>query len=676
MRNRILFLTAFFCPLGASFGSDYGGRNLIDTPSARMYSDGQMTLNVAFDNYLQSYSVSYQAFPWLETTFRYSGLNDFFYWDRNLEAKVRLLEEDLFWPEVSVGLRDIVGTSVFGSEYVVANKKLGPLDLSFGMGWGRLAGEGNLTNPLTLLHDGFKTRDTNISQISDVGRPSVATWFRGEKVGFFGGVTYEFESAPVTLIAEYNPDIYAFETNNGRRGAQPSYPISLGLDWQIDPEWTLTASYQHGDAFGLAVSKRFDSTYKPKKLTPSPIIPTNIKPHDSPDWFEPLVRAELSSGVIMESARLNDEADRAEIALSRGIYQSWPDLINTAHTQASVTLPESVNRVDYLVKEAGMTLKTVRLPRLNTALNIDEVTFETDAKFLPPRVEADEAAKLKDLFEDKLSITAFIDANYHLFDPDNPFGYTLYAGFGAAHPIGLGWNAIGVYQVNLTDNLDGNTRVSDSVLPHVRSDVSEYLKGSNHGFNQLIVEKRDTLTSSLHYRAFGGILEQMYSGVGGEVLFMPHDSRFATSLSAAYAKQRDFDGGLGLRDYDVVTGHASLFWATPWYNYDAAVHVGRYLAKDVGATMEVRRTFDNGWSIGVWATLTDVPFDDFGEGSFDKGFYFQVPLGNQISGGVGSELRMGVRPIQRDGGARLEGYSGQLWWDTRRARSDVFLGGQ
>ncbi len=316
------------------------------------------------------------------------------------------------------------------------------------------------------------------------------------------------------------------------------------------------------------------------------------------------------------------------------------------------------------------------MPKVFTELNIGEVDFKTDAKLLPGRVESKDAIFTSNLFENDPYLTAFVNQNIYLFDPDNPLGVQFFVGLGFAQPVGLGWNVFGVYQLNLVDNLDGNIRKNNSKIEHVRSDLASYFKEKKHGFSKLLLEKRKTLTPQLHYRLFGGILEDMYSGIGGEVLFMPHDSRFATSLSAAYAKQRDFDGGLGLRDYDVITGHASLFWATPWYNYDAAVHVGRYLAKDVGATMEVRRTFDNGWSIGVWATLTDVPFDDFGEGSFDNGFYFQVPLGNQISGGVGSELRMGVRPIQRDGGARLEGYSGQLWWDTRRARSDVFLGSQ
>jgi hypothetical protein len=103
-----------------------------------------------------------------------------------------------------------------------------------------------------------------------------------------------------------------------------------------------------------------------------------------------------------------------------------------------------------------------------------------------------------------------------------------------------------------------------------------------------------------------------------------------------------------------------------------AIHAGRYLAKDLGATFEARRTFRNGWQVGVWATLTDVPFEDFGEGSFDKGFYFQVPLDGLFGSKTRGRFATRMRPIQRDGGQRLEDFSSNIFWDLRGARYDAF----
>ena len=34
----------------------------------------------------------------------------------------------------------------------------------------------------------------------------------------------------------------------------------------------------------------------------------------------------------------------------------------------------------------------------------------------------------------------------------------------------------------------------------------------------------------------------------------------------------------------------------------------------------------SGWEVGGYATLTDVPFKTFGEGSFDKAIYVSVPI--------------------------------------------------
>ena len=114
----------------------------------------------------------------------------------------------------------------------------------------------------------------------------------------------------------------------------------------------------------------------------------------------------------------------------------------------------------------------------------------------------------------------------------------------------------------------------------------------------------------------------MYSGLGIEVLYQPFMSRIAVGGTINKVIKRDFSRNLRLLDYKTTTGFLSLYYASPLYNYDFALHIGKYLAKDKGATFEVRRTFDNGFSIGAFATFTNVSASDFGEGSFDKGLYF------------------------------------------------------
>ena len=47
-------------------------------------------------------------------------------------------------------------------------------------------------------------------------------------------------------------------------------------------------------------------------------------------------------------------------------------------------------------------------------------------------------------------------------------------------------------------------------------------------------------------------------------------------------------------------------------------------------------------------------FDDFGEGSFDKGIRFNIPLSAITGQRSDISVSRTIRPVQRDGGARLE----------------------
>ena len=49
-------------------------------------------------------------------------------------------------------------------------------------------------------------------------------------------------------------------------------------------------------------------------------------------------------------------------------------------------------------------------------------------------------------------------------------------------------------------------------------------------------------------------------------------------------------------------------------------------SKDKGATLDVAKRFDSGVTVGVWAALTNVSKEDYGEGGFSKGFYISIPL--------------------------------------------------
>jgi hypothetical protein len=115
MQRVFLFLMSLILS-AAPLASDFGTTGLIDIPTARMSSDGTLTTTAAIQSRTNSYAISYQATPWLEGTFRYTGFTDTSYtYDRNYEAKLRLWKEDDYLPQVAIGIRDLVGTGVWGS---------------------------------------------------------------------------------------------------------------------------------------------------------------------------------------------------------------------------------------------------------------------------------------------------------------------------------------------------------------------------------------------------------------------------------------------------------------------------------------------------------------------------------------------------------------------------------
>jgi hypothetical protein len=206
----------------------------------------------------------------------------------------------------------------------------------------------------------------------------------------------------------------------------------------------------------------------------------------------------------------------------------------------------------------------------------------------------------------------------------------------------------------LFGNLSHITRQSNSVLPHVRSDVVNYLQHGRSGLTRLQADYLFNPLEDVYARLSVGLFEWMYGGVGGEVLYRPFDSRFAIGLDVNWVKQRDFNVLFDFRHYQVVTGHLSLYYDLPVYNIQAAVHIGRYLAKDRGATFDISRQFENGIRLGAFATFTNVSSKDFGEGSFDKGFYMVIPLDLFMLKSSKSYARFDFRPLTRDGGQMLD----------------------
>ena len=251
---------------------------------------------------------------------------------------------------------------------------------------------------------------------------------------------------------------------------------------------------------------------------------------------------------------------------------------------------------------------------------------------------------------------------YSLFDPEDPMRYQISALLAGTTQLYDGLSISAIYRLNIYDNFDEITRISNSKLPHVRSDFAKYLNMSDHSLEMLSLNYAWQPARNWYARSFAGYFEEMYAGVGGEALYRPYGKRWALALEVDYVRQRDFDRGFGLRDYKTVTGFAKWYYEVPYEDLRVELNVGRYLAEDIGATFKVSRTFDNGTEIGAFATLTDVPFRTFGEGSFDKGIVIKIPFHLFSFFDTKQVYSTVIKPLTRDGGAQV--WSGAPLYDT------------
>ncbi|MBS2140879.1 YjbH domain-containing protein, partial [Escherichia coli] len=110
-------------------------------------------------------------------------------------------------------------------------------------------------------------------------------------------------------------------------------------------------------------------------------------------------------------------------------------------------------------------------------------------------------------------------------------------------------------------------------------------------------------------------------------VFLPVDAQVALGGAFKSGKPRDWANMMRCPYYSTPTGFVTAYWNPPTLNgVLMKLSVGQYLAKDKGATIDVAKRFDSGVAVGVWAAISNVSKDDYGEGGFSKGFYISIPL--------------------------------------------------
>ncbi|MFE4112281.1 YjbH domain-containing protein [Kosakonia sp. YIM B13611] len=655
-------------PIGPS-QSDFGGVGLLQTPTARMSREGELSFNYRDNNQYRYYSGSVQLFPWLETTLRYTDVRtrkyssveafsgNQSYKDKAFDLKLRLWQEGYWLPEVSVGARDIGGTGLFDGEYLVANKAWGPFDFSLGIGWGYLGTSGNIKNPLCSYDVKYCTRDTRYKA---AGSTDTSQMFRGP-TALFGGVEYQTPWNPLRLKLEY-------EGNNYQQDFAGKLPqrskVNVGAIYRVTDWADINLSYERGNTwmFGFTLRNNFND------LRPS--YNDNARPKYQPQPQDAILQHSVVANqltLLKYNAGLTDP----QIQVKGDTLYVTGEQVKYRNTQEGV---ERANRI--VMNDLPDGIRTIRVTE--NRLNMPVVTTETDVASLKRHLEGEPLGQDTELVQkretpivpDKPEQGWYIDKSSFDFHIDPVLNQSL------GGPEGFYMYQIGVMATadwwltdhllttgslfgNLANNYDKFNYTNppkDSALPRVRTRVREYVQNDIY-VNNMQANYFQYLGNNFYGQVYAGYLETMYGGAGAELLWRPVDSHWAFGINGNYVKQRDWRSAqdmMKFTDYSVKTGHFTAYW-TPWFADNVLVKAsfGQYLAGDKGVTVDVSKHFDSGIVVGAYATKTNVSAAQYGEGDFTKGVYISVPLDLFSTGPTRSRAGIGWTPLTRDGGQML-----------------------
>ena len=276
----VVFISLFF-PLFAAASDknrviigNFGLAGILDLPTARRFPDGELILTQQIHKTLARSGISFQALPRVGVSFRYTGhgiggleANGRINHDRSFDAHISVLNEGKYIPQISLGLRDFIGTGWYSSEYIVGTKSIGNLEITAGLGFGRLAGRNTIANPFSLLSSRFDNRSDN--SYGKGGTFGAINWFQGDAAAFYG-IQYHI-SDKITVSSEYTSDSMLRESSY----LNVKSPLNFGASYQLNDYVNLSAQYLHGSQLSFTAHVSINPSRPPliggKELAPVPM---------------------------------------------------------------------------------------------------------------------------------------------------------------------------------------------------------------------------------------------------------------------------------------------------------------------------------------------------------------------------------------------------------------------
>ena len=470
----------------------------------------------------------------------------------------------------------------------------------------------------------------------------------------------------MTLAAEYTPDVMRRES----RYLEVNSPWNLGATYRVNNTLSLAAQYLHGSTLSvtanIALNPKRPTNDAGRETAPVPMRARGDGTRPVLEANQATIRKVLAVEGF-EVISLEDLGVYIRLDVKNTKYRSTAQALGRAAATLQRFTSDATKRAVIAFHEKGMQAAsyTIDLERVAEA----QLSVETAQT---PAIVVEDAKTLRptEVSGNKFSWGLGPYITHRLFNPDLPLSAELGAELSAKYQFTPRLSLDGALRKSMLTNLTDNNRAGTGKsrgIPRTQSDWGLYdINGQDGHIHRLSFNYFDAVAPDLFARAHAGLLEPFWAGLGGEVLYMPANSPIALGLDVHRVRKRDYEMRFDMQDYETTTGHVSAYLDAGGM-FDLEINAGRYLAGDWGATTRISRQFANGWEVGGYATLTDVPFEDFGEGSFDKGIYIKIPM-DWLTGNPDRSVRyFEIRPITKDGGARL-GTARRLYKTVKGAR--------
>ncbi len=605
----------------------------------------------------------------MEVSLRYADINtqkyspyksfsgDQTYKDKSFNLKIKLIEETTRFPELSIGFRDFIGTGKFSSEYIVSSKKVGDFDFTVGLGWGSLSNNKGIKNPFNNIDQSFLTRPRDFGKGGDF---EIQRWFRGPKASAFYGFSYLNKYSGLRFKMDYDESTPFLIDKKSNYSFGLAIPASKLIDINIFKHRGIDLGF--GISYKANYSENIIDKIDPiKSLSFSEEDQSLLSIND--EVFSGTINALLASYEIY-TQDIHLDSNDLFITVNQNKYRN----LNLAAKRVvqiidNVLLSRKINKLSIIFQTGNVKTSLIKFPlsKFRKFLNNSLTLAEIKNHIVYENYHENSGSNL--LFNGQIDFPLYNwwikpDLKNHIGAPEAFYSGQIGLLLGGGIILKKNSFIESTLGLGIFQNLDQLELKAYSRLPKVRSDVREYLK-EKYVLKELAYTYIFDPTYSKNYLFFGGLkvglFEEMYGGIGGEILFRDVTKPWYLTANYYWAKQREFNQRFSFREYETFTGHLNFVWETPLEGVKMILSSGRYLAKDSGLTINLSKSFKTGFTLGFYATKTDISAFEFGEGSFDKGIYFSIPLDAVSSKYRKSNARFVWKNLTRDGGAFLSG---------------------